>query len=407
MDNTNENSNIHEESNKNNLPIGKANILVVGKTGTGKSTLINAICKENVRETGLGRPVTKNIKKNEMKDISLYDSVGITLQNCKEILAEIEDLITKQNKHEDTNKHIHIAWICISEGSSRIEDIEIEMVNFIISKNIPAIIVLTKASSDEGLQKEIKEVICPNVNEVIRVRALEKKFEDGHIMKPYNLDNLLKVTCQFLSVNSKFALINSQGISKELNMEFEANKILEDNINKLISKNTAINKDETEKELIYNISLPFGLELNEYSLNKICDTLYHNDNLLSTIFNEEKNSNDNLNLIKDIYLNKSKEYIDVLSKLHKNNKLNDQNVINTINPEFNIEKKSSSEVIDSEIKSENNIMENHSLKNDEENELYEECIKIYEKKEKKSKNNVKQIYDSGKNILKNFFQKKN
>ena len=41
----------------------KLNIIVVGKTGVGKSTLINSIFRGNFAETGLGRPVTQSMKR--------------------------------------------------------------------------------------------------------------------------------------------------------------------------------------------------------------------------------------------------------------------------------------------------------------------------------------------------------
>lgn len=37
---------------------GKANIIITGKTGVGKSTLINAIFSEKMAETGVGEPNT-------------------------------------------------------------------------------------------------------------------------------------------------------------------------------------------------------------------------------------------------------------------------------------------------------------------------------------------------------------
>lgn len=47
----------------------KLNIIVVGKSGVGKSTLINSLFRGNFAETGLGRPVTDEIRKIEKKII--------------------------------------------------------------------------------------------------------------------------------------------------------------------------------------------------------------------------------------------------------------------------------------------------------------------------------------------------
>lgn len=48
----------------------KLNIIVVGKSGVGKSTLINSLFRGNFAETGLGRPVTDEIRKIEKKKLS-------------------------------------------------------------------------------------------------------------------------------------------------------------------------------------------------------------------------------------------------------------------------------------------------------------------------------------------------
>lgn len=44
------------------------NIIVAGKTGSGKSTLINALFREKITETGVGAPVTQHIEKITKKD---------------------------------------------------------------------------------------------------------------------------------------------------------------------------------------------------------------------------------------------------------------------------------------------------------------------------------------------------
>ena len=38
-------------------------ILLVGKTGVGKSTLINNVFREKLAETGIGRPITKHLRR--------------------------------------------------------------------------------------------------------------------------------------------------------------------------------------------------------------------------------------------------------------------------------------------------------------------------------------------------------
>ena len=51
------------------------NIIVAGKTGVGQSTLINAVFKENLAETGMGKPVTDHMQKLTKKGIDLANIV--------------------------------------------------------------------------------------------------------------------------------------------------------------------------------------------------------------------------------------------------------------------------------------------------------------------------------------------
>ena len=61
--------------------LNKLNVMVLGKTGVGKSTLINSVFQEPIAQTGIGKPVTSRIKKYEKADypLSIYDTPGLEL----------------------------------------------------------------------------------------------------------------------------------------------------------------------------------------------------------------------------------------------------------------------------------------------------------------------------------------
>ena len=60
----------------------KCNVLIMGKTGTGKSTLLNYICDANFAQTGTGKPVTgEGIYEYTVgingQEVRVFDSWGI------------------------------------------------------------------------------------------------------------------------------------------------------------------------------------------------------------------------------------------------------------------------------------------------------------------------------------------
>ena len=72
------------------------NIIVVGKTGVGKSTLINSVFREDLAVTGMGKPVTDHMSKisKEGFPLNIYDTRGFELGRDAQIQVRKEVIQT-------------------------------------------------------------------------------------------------------------------------------------------------------------------------------------------------------------------------------------------------------------------------------------------------------------------------
>ena len=179
------------------------NIIVAGKTGVGKSTLINSVFREKLAETGMGKPVKDHMRKISKKGVplSIYDTRGFELG--KEVQAEVKkevvDTISKGLATQDINKAIHCIWYCINTASNRIEPEEIEWLKELSKDNqitqVPIIVVLTQSFSKKNAAAMRQMLLDENLDviQVIPVLAEDYEIEDLGIAKAYGLDVLIKV----------------------------------------------------------------------------------------------------------------------------------------------------------------------------------------------------------------------
>ena len=179
------------------------NIIVAGKTGVGKSTLINAVFKDKLAETGIGKPVTDHMRKLTKKGIPLaiYDTRGFELgkEVQQEVKQEVIETISKGLATHDINDAIHCIWYCINTASNRVEPEEIEWLRELSKENqvtqVPIIIVLTQSFSKKNASALRNMLISENLDviQIIPVLAEDYEIDDEYIAKSFGLDVLIHV----------------------------------------------------------------------------------------------------------------------------------------------------------------------------------------------------------------------
>lgn len=202
------------------------NIIVIGKSGVGKSTLINSLFRGNFAETGLGRPVTSEIRKKVKKDypLAIYDTPGFELSSGQQnkVKDEILDIIQKGFASKDINDHIHCIWYCVNVGGNRtFDETEIRWLKEFTAENkvtqVPIIVVLTQAVPKKKAAEMKKLVEAENLDivKVVPLLAQDMDFDDEYIARSYGLDTLIDVMAEVLPVELQNTLQNVQKASLE------------------------------------------------------------------------------------------------------------------------------------------------------------------------------------------------
>lgn len=208
---------IHDKIEQKLRERGRVNVLIAGKTGVGKSTLINTVFQGNLATTGQGRPITQKTREISKKGVPvrILDTRGLELgeKEFKETLSELERVVKQRQKSADPNDHIHVAWLCVLEASDRIEDQEVSLAEMLDGAGVPVVGVLTKAMKERGMRQTFIDRV-PVVRNVVRVRALAETFEEVDVTLPVmGLEDLVDVTMEVVPEGQEKAVAAAQHVS--------------------------------------------------------------------------------------------------------------------------------------------------------------------------------------------------
>ncbi|MFN8171136.1 MAG: DUF697 domain-containing protein [Candidatus Nanopelagicales bacterium] len=132
--------------------LGCFNLAVFGKTGVGKSTLVNAIFGRDVAATGVGSPVTRGLVYYRHPDgfLGVYDSEGFETGTAGDaIVAGLQRLVA-DHRTRPVSEQIHAAWYLVRWSDRRFEAAQEQFVRELIDLGLPVIVVLTQVPSRDG-----------------------------------------------------------------------------------------------------------------------------------------------------------------------------------------------------------------------------------------------------------------
>ena len=204
---------VDEALAKQRTRLGKINIIVAGRTGVGKSTLINAIFGADYARTAMGRPVTKHAVWYERDNhpLRILDTKGLETAAYDETWSALKAEVENGRNDPNPSRHIHIGWVCVQEPALRFEDAEQRLIELLKAAGIPVIVVLTKHGMFPEFAEEMTR-LASMADAVIPVRALRMTGLDGTA----GLDELVLATTRLLPEATRSAFIAAQRIDLEL-----------------------------------------------------------------------------------------------------------------------------------------------------------------------------------------------
>ena len=344
---------INKEIEKINLDkdfckIDYLSIIITGKSGVGKRTLINAMLKNIVVEDHIRHEMNYKYYKSDIIPFLRFFNICGEIIGNQMFLKNIQNFIDNQNKIIGNNSNCNICdyiqciWYCIKSYEK--EEFEIIKKLYKTQNSLPIIIVLT-LSIDKKKVDTIYNLVREQFKDIPFIPILAKPF--GEILDSYGLNDLLNITLKLCKNTLKgriFEKIREKSFEKIENYFKKRNKSIKINasnniVNTFINNyNRVLNNDELYKfifdlfksifiEYIKSDEVKEEIELSEENKNLLKNITNIQSFILNFVEYYKKNTE---KIVEPILENKAIEYLDAqVIKEKKENK--SINIINKCN----------------------------------------------------------------------------
>ncbi|PXX38619.1 GTPase domain-containing protein [Aquitalea magnusonii] len=196
----------------------KVNALILGKSGSGKSSLLNYLWGAKIADVAAGRPVTPESDSSSQGiypyppvildelQLVIHDSWGMEANKAE----KWKDLIKKESQKCDSSNKIsnwiHTIIYCVSAKGARIEDFELDsIISPLIADGNRILFVLTKADiASENEKVSLRNILTsqfPHQSGIIEVSSHSQLLRSGKRTEAFGREEMLEAILSNLRQN--------------------------------------------------------------------------------------------------------------------------------------------------------------------------------------------------------------
>lgn len=169
------------------------NVLIIGRSGVGKSSLLNYLFNREIQKTGTGKPTTAkgifpfDYQYDENLKICIYDTWGLEPDKSGDWEKLIIDEVVKHDK-QHVSEWFNTIIYCLSANSDRVEDFEVKIIKSLVDMNNQMVIAITHCERNNDpranvMRKSVISLAGVKQEQVVLVSNVEKKLIGKSVKK--------------------------------------------------------------------------------------------------------------------------------------------------------------------------------------------------------------------------------